>query len=249
MAVVPVDLLSVPSAGAASSCCRQIGALSTDSVGGEYNQSEATTVSSPLRPSTEYDNPTVFNWIGSFLSDNSFVQAGYAFNQTDCPNDFELFFEWFTPSGATTYTRSHCHITPQAMTFSINNRGSNGQNAWNGEASTGGIIGSTYVDNAASSTGANEPYAVSELSVASGLPNAYDEIPGMEYHSAEMWSTCGCGGPYSAINSANIYGFNRVCSSSNGTNEEVFNDRIFNEFRAGTDYSSGCIADGTQLWN
>jgi hypothetical protein len=193
----------------------------------------------PAHVSPQGDGAIDFYWIGVYLSDGSFMQAGYADNYPGC-GALEWFVQVYGPTGTQLQaTTGQCGITG-ARSFSVNNRSPYG---WWGEASGIGLIGNEYNDPEASSTGDIAPYAVSELSVSGNkLPASTDVIAGVEYHVALGYSGCGCGG-YTDAATATLYSFNRVCE-----HEEVFNDMIFDEFRAGTVYMSGCWADGRTLW-
>jgi hypothetical protein len=243
------SLLWVPTAFAATYCCRQIGASGTDT-NAYYSQAAATTMTPPAVNPYRVDSAVAVYWVGLILSSGSFVQAGYLQHAANCPNGNDWFFQAFDPNGNQIIDdQGGCGLV-NSRTFSVNMRfsgyvGSTYEIEWNAEVSGLGVVGHTYYDQKGEvDSGPNIPYAISELTGPS-TPSTSDVLAGVEYSPAIDYSQSGAGGStYNAIQSAvvyrNSYG---VCPPY-----EVFNDNLYNEFRDGSVYSSGCWSTGRSLW-
>lgn len=75
---------------------RQIGAQSTDAT--DQNAVGARTTLTEPGAIQDYDSATYYLWIGAYLADGSFYQAGYARHRDGCTSN-RWFVAGFDPSG------------------------------------------------------------------------------------------------------------------------------------------------------
>jgi hypothetical protein len=170
---------------------RQLGAHSSDT--SDYNAvAVRTTMTAPATPVAVGDGATRFFWIGTYMSDGSFYQAGLETRWVDGCTSLEYFVYAFdaSPQENTLLSKAGpCGGITGTHTFTLKRTGPNGRGGYYWQTfldnSTAALSGSTYSTPAAS-IGSHTPYVISETSAftQAAVPDANDQLPGVKYYPA-----------------------------------------------------------------
>jgi hypothetical protein len=233
------------SVGSAGAGVRQVGGWGYSSTNA-YSGATAvrTTITQPALPQTTYDAPGVsfvYLWIGTYLADGSFYQAGYVTRDYDCPTKLRWFVWAFNPQGQTAVSKfGPCGLTGK-NTFTLRQaRLPMGEYVWVADMNGSSLSGSLFVP-AARDIGTNLPNVVSETSrLTSALPNVNNQMGPVTYEPALQVRHDGI---WKNVARAASYYWNAPCPPHN-----VYSN-AYNRIRAGAPMTQyACYPDWTYLY-
>lgn len=239
-----VLLLSTP----AWAGVRQVGAYVWDPEGYFRNATAVRTrITQPTLPqSSAGDGAYVYLWIGTYLPDGSFYQAGTATNSAECGEQLGTFAWGFDPAGNTTMsTFASCGLTG-THTFDLRFQqvNPNGTSDWLSFMDSNAIPGSRF-NTLSTNVGSERPYVISETSRnAAGEPDPDNDMGPVFY----------LGGPQALVGgqwrtakaAASFYYTNTAVGQCPPLNVKSFVD---NEVQAGAPMPGPCTPDNQFLWD
>jgi hypothetical protein len=204
-----------------------------------------TTISPPPLPQTTYDGAGVsyvYLWIGQYLPDGSFYQAGFVTQHRECPGQLRWFVWGFNPAGDTTVnTFGPCGLTgTNSFTLRYEASQPNGTYSWLANMGGNTLPGSRFYARS-NNIGTELPYATSETSrLTSALPNVNNQMGPVTYNPALQVRL---GGVWQSVEHAVSYYWNAPCPPHN------IYSLVFNRIRSGAPLSTiSCTPDNNYLY-
>lgn len=203
-----------------------------------------TKISQPPLPQATSDAAGVsfvYLWIGTYLPDGSFYQAGFVTRDYDCPTQLRWFVWGFNPAGETTLsTFGPCGLTgAHSFTLRYEAQYPNGMYSWlaNMEGTT--LPHSRFFARSRN-IGTLLPWAVSETSrLGTALPNVNNQMGPVTYEPALQARV---GGTWYSIEHAGSYYWNAPCPPHNTYST------AFNRIRAGAPITRTCTPNNVYLY-